>query len=101
MRDTYKSFTWLYNFSLKGFLLIQTPDVILISKLIYIFQLTGHTEMPVRSALPGLRLLRRCFTRRQPIGHLLVTLAFHLPNGGSGKLNLFNGCPSQILLRYP
>ena len=57
--------------------------------------------MPVRSALPGLRLLRRCFTRRQPIGHLLVTLAFHLPNGGSGKLNLFNGCPSQNLLGYP
>ena len=46
--------------------------------------------MPVRSALPGLRLLRRCFTRRQPIGHLLVTLAFHLPNGGSGKGPFFD-----------
>jgi hypothetical protein len=46
--------------------------------------------MLIRSALPGLRLLRRCFTRRQPTGHILTTLTFHLPNGGVGKLHLFD-----------
>ena len=46
--------------------------------------------MLIRSALPGLRLLRRCFTRRQPVGHILVTLTFHLPNGAQGKLHLFD-----------
>ena len=46
--------------------------------------------MLIRSALPGLRLLRRCFTRRQPTGHILVTLTFHLPNGATGKLHLFD-----------